>query len=420
VQYRAAAAGIARQVADRECGPDCVDQLAARAFRRPLDDGERTQLHAMLDRDGFALVVEAVLQAPQFLYRAELGPPDSSGTVTLTPHELAAELGFLFLDSIPDDALWASAESGALARPEILAAHIDRLLALDRVRAHLDDVVLDWLEVGRVVEVGKDTGVFPELTPDLRGSMYDETSKFVHDVLWKRDGSLRALLLSQARFSDAALRAHYGMTGLEPTETGTIGYVPATRAGVLMQGSLLTVLASEKRESIIQRGIYIHRHFLCTPELGRPPFSAIAEVAPLTGKMSESQFAYYRAADTFCSQCHHIVDPPGRALEAFDGIGRRRTMDEIGQPIDDSATLVVDGVPHAITGAMDLAYVLANSDQVARCVVDQMVHHALGRELEDAPTRVYLYSRFDDSDRDILEIFRALATSPAFVQRRAP
>lgn len=435
VQYRMAAEMVARQVAadptqlgcttgDDACARAKVGRFAARAFRRPLLADEDDALWAMfqLGRDpddaaGFALVVEAVLQAPDFVYRRELGgTPDASGVVELTPPELAAELGFLFYDSLPDDALRAAADDGTLAQPAVLADQVDRLLAEPRVRAHLDAAIGDWLELQRVLEVGKDRTLFPEFDDALRASMYRESALFVDDVLWHRGARLRELLVSRQSFADGRLAALYGYAGV----TGDV-HVPIThdarRAGLLGQAGMLAGLASEQRESIIQRGMYVHRHFLCTAELGRPPFSTIAELQSFTDKLSESQFSHYRMAHVYCSHCHLTVDPPGRTFEGFDGLGRARAVDELGVAVETWAHVDIGGELHDLNDARDLAYALAGSDAVARCVVDQLAHHAFGRVIDERD-RAELTASFDDADRDLVQAFRAIALSPAFRQRQ--
>ncbi len=447
-QYRVAAQAIGRELAARSGVPGCaasddaclrdvIATLVARAFRRPIVMGELDQLWQIfvLGRDGrhdargdaagLALVVEATLQAPDFVYRQELGELGElgsavAGTVEVTPHELASELAFLLLDSIPDPALWTAAQDGTLSDPRVLAAQVDRLLATPRVQAHLDDVVLDWLEVHRVLDTGKDAVLFPELDPPLRDSMFGETARFVHDVLWQRGGSLRELLTSRATFVDGRLAKHYGVVATGGAAFVPITQDPAKRAGILTQASILTSLATEQRASIIQRGVYIHRHLLCTPELGRPPFAAIVEVSNVTYELSESQFSHYRMAHGYCSGCHKTIDPPGRALSAYDGLGRWQAVDEIGVPVESFTRVTIDGVAHELDDAIGLASALADSDHVARCVVDQLAHHALGRALADAATRDYLHARFEDSDRDLVEVFRAIATSPAFRRRATP
>src|SRR5437899_14997 len=95
VQYRVVAQTIGHAIApsklgcaagDEPCARAAVHDFAARAFRRPVDADEDAALRAMYGDGGFALVVEAVLQAPSFVYRSELGgAPDGGGAVTLAP-----------------------------------------------------------------------------------------------------------------------------------------------------------------------------------------------------------------------------------------------------------------------------------------------------------------------------------------------
>ena len=435
---------------DDACARDQIAAFASRAFRRPLEDDELSALWQLYvsGRDdrlsqprpgpdsgpgpsqggartpatsaGFALVVEAVLQSPSFVYRTELGgipasaaPSDPASLVALTPYELAAELSFLLTDSIPDPALWAAASDGTLAHPDVLADHVERILSTDRAHAHLTDVILRWLGAYRVLDARKDATIFSALTPDLRRSMLTETRLFVDDVLWHRGGSLRELLTSSETFVDAPLAHHYGrstITSETHVRTTLRGY---QRGGILTHASILTALGTEQRESIIRRGMFVHEKLLCTPELGRPPFGAIAAQAHFTHAMSEAQFSYFRTAHVYCSGCHHDIDPPGRALHHYDGIGRYRDLDENDQPIESDGTLSIGGAPHTFHDAVELGHALADSDHVARCVVDQLVHHALGRAM-DPSLRRFLHRRFDDADRDLVEIFRALATSPQF------
>jgi len=394
VEYRMAAEQAARQATG--CADlDCSLKLAERAFRRPLQSDEIERLRGVFELGGFPLVVETVLQAPSFLYRTEL-------TGTLSQYELAAELAFFFYDSLPDDGLWAAAQSGKLANRDTLALEVDRLLGESRVQGHLVDVVLDWFEIHRVLDAPKDGELYPEFTTELRESMYAETQLFVRDLMWRRHGSLRELLTAQSTFADAQLAAHYG---------------GAQRAGILTQGSVLAALATPARESIILRGVFVHRNLLCTPELGRPPFSTIADLAGFTGKLSESQFAHYRAANTYCSTCHRIIDPPGRALEHYDSIGRWRDTDELGIAVEDDTTFEIDGHRVDVRGGIELGRALADSDQVARCAVQRLTEHAFGRKLDRANIDYVLF-KFEEADRELVQLFRAIALSPAFRERR--
>src|SRR3569623_1954691 len=108
---------------DDACLESFLAYLPPRAFRRPLTDSELGRLRTVYAAgartggltSGVQLVLEAVLQSPQFLYREELGAldavADGSGRVTLTPYEVASELSFLITGSMPDDQLFMAVGS---------------------------------------------------------------------------------------------------------------------------------------------------------------------------------------------------------------------------------------------------------------------------------------------------------------------
>lgn len=449
VQLRITAETVADQVASDPGVVGCEDgpaadacaieratRFAARAFRRPLAVDEAEALTSLYAQgrgadparaaspsgraSGLAAVVEAVLQAPSFVYRSELGEPGAGpGLRALTAHELAAELGWLLLDSVPDDELWAAAEDGSLLAPGVVAAHVERLLSGPRAQAHLTDVILRWLDVYSVLEVRKDPGRFPDATPALFASMLEETRLFVGDVLWRRGGSFQELLSSDETFVDTRLAALYGYRGATSERHTRVTLRGGQRGGVLTQGAVLATLATEQRESIIQRGMYVHRRLLCTEDLGRPPFDVIAAALGGTADFSERQLSDLRVEHEYCSGCHQHIDPPGRALHQFDGLGRLRAVDDVGEEVRSSGEIILDGARRSFGTAAQLGQLLARSEQVGRCVVDQLAHHALGRE-GDPALRGYLYRRFAAAGFDLVEVFRALATSPQFRLRADP
>ena len=94
-------------------------------------------------------------------------------------------------------------------------------------------------------------------------------------------------------------------------------------------------------------------------------------------------------------------------------MGRWRTVDEIGIPVESWARITIDGQPYDLDGAIALAHVLADSDRVALCVADQLTHHAFGRTL-DSIDLADLANGFIANDRDLVGLFRAIATSTAF------
>src|SRR6202142_1032087 len=130
--------------AQTACATSFVQTFAPKAFRRPLDPSEVANLlkvytqGAMQDyKTGIELMIEAVILSPSFVYRTELGPttltPDASGNypnTTLTPYEVASQLGFTLLGTLPDAALMTAAANGSLATTDGITTQINPRLAL--------------------------------------------------------------------------------------------------------------------------------------------------------------------------------------------------------------------------------------------------------------------------------------------------
>ena len=405
--------------ADAECARAFIDRFAARAFRRPLDGFDRGRLFELYQlgaEDGFAggieLVVEAVLASPDFLYRKELGfPGGDSAVVELTPHEIAAQLSFLFLDSIPDEPLWAAAVDGSLARPEVIAEQVDRLLEIPRVRRHVEEVVLTWLGLPRArLAISGVAG----LTPELRASMVAETEAFVADTLWRRDGSLETLLTSSRSFIDARLASHYGIEGVTSSELVAVDLDPDQRAGVLTHAGMLAMLGAGKRRSIVHRGLFVNRLLVCHPEPPPPAIELLEEAREKDGidDLEERELVDYRAAHPECAGCHQRIDPLGVALEHYDVLGRWRPEARA------SATITLGDRSIEVTGAVALARQLAESDAVAACVAEQFTQHAFGGSLLEAPLfHRFLLRRFFAADLDLVELLQAMAVSAALRKR---
>ena len=91
--------------------------MGRRAYRRPLTTAEAASYQKLFDTGpaqsgtlsafakGAAVVLEAMLQSPNFLYRTELGAVGAP----LSGYEMAAKLSLLLRNTTPDDALLEAA-----------------------------------------------------------------------------------------------------------------------------------------------------------------------------------------------------------------------------------------------------------------------------------------------------------------------
>src|SRR5665213_778618 len=105
-----------KTIGESSCARQITENLARRAFRRPVSDEDMKRLMPFYEAgrqnggtfdQGIEQVVAAVLVSPQFLYRALQGPkgaaPDTE--VTLTDLELASRLSFFLWNTGPDEEL---------------------------------------------------------------------------------------------------------------------------------------------------------------------------------------------------------------------------------------------------------------------------------------------------------------------------
>ncbi len=99
-------------------------------------------------------------------------------------------------------------------------------------------------------------------------------------------------------------------------------------------------------------------------------------------------------------------------------MGRWRPS-EFGELIDASGWLAgVEGEP-TFSNATELANILADSDEVRRCVATHWLRYALQRKeiAVDADTLAEINQKFEDTGYDIRELILAVALSPAFRSR---
>ncbi len=110
-----------------ECGKRFVREFGRKAFRRPLAPVEQQRYEALLAKEpdflkGAQLVVEAMLQSPNFLFWMNL-PSDPK----LKAWATASRLSYSVWDTMPDAELFAAAEQWrtghAGGRGEAGAAH---------------------------------------------------------------------------------------------------------------------------------------------------------------------------------------------------------------------------------------------------------------------------------------------------------
>ncbi len=440
-----AVAGMANLSAVLSCDPDAdgatacartfVEEFGRRAYRRPLTSEETAGLVGLYElaredgpfEDGIQLVMEAVLQSPQFLYHVEVGETDWSadldladGVVPLTQHEVATRLAFLLWGAPPDEPLLAAADDAALSTVEGLAAQAERMLSDARAANTIASFHRQVLGLEGLTTLDKDAGLFPEFTPELALAMQRETEMFADYVIREGDGRWATLLTADFTMANPALASLYGADAPSGNAHARVALDGAQRAGLLTHAGVLAVQAHPGQTSPVHRGKLIRENLLCEPP--PPPPAAVNDTLPEVDPdvPLREQMEQHRA-DPACAGCHRLMDPIGLGFEAYDPIGRFRTR--IGNvAVDDTGELVGTDVDGEFEGAVELAHILSESDDVRACVATQWLRYGLGRleSKEDGCSEQRIFERFSASDFNIRELMIAVAVSDSMRYLRVP
>jgi hypothetical protein len=418
-------------VGERECAMAFIDTFGLRAWRRPLTEGELAQLGAVYDAgaedEGFAgglsLVLEALLQSPHFLYRIEAGTPhaERDDLVELTPYEVASRLSYLVWRSMPDDALFDAAATGALSDPAQLTAQAERMLADPRAEAAIWSFVEQWLRVDEVLGVERDVRDYPDFDRQIQQLMYEETRQFTRAIL--QDPALNMVDFFTAPFTyvNGDLAEFYGIPGVTGRDFVRVDLDANRHRGVVTQGSLMTVTAKARMTSPVNRGVFVREHFLCTALPPPPPDVPVVPPDPDPSLSTREKFSEH-STNAACAGCHSMIDELGFTFEHYDPVGRWRDVEPGGHRVDASgsvnATWDMDG---PLSGAAELAQKLGESEQAQRCVVTQVFRFANGRGENpvDGCTLNAMYDAYVDSNYDLRALFTAVVADPSFRVRRA-
>lgn len=408
------------------CARAFLDRVVPPAWGRGPSEAEAARLLQVFrvghEHEGYAagigLVLQALLQAPQFVYLSELGGPPRDGRVTLTGPEIASQISFLLRGARPDAALLAAATAGELATHEGRERQARRLLGAPQVRQHLAGFLRAWLGVDRFVN--KDLAVVPIFVPTVRLALEKELVTFLDHVLATTGGRLDDLMLADYSFPSPLLAPIYGDDLLStPGEFTRVSWHPRRR-GLLSSASFLATHALISQTNPVERGLLIRSRLFCQ-EIPPPPPDVLAQTPIGPPALTTRQKYEAHTTEPRCRTCHQFMDPLGFGLEEFDLLGRYRTM-EGDQLIDARGAIVGTDVDGTFTGPAALADRLMKSAQFRRCFVKQLWRWGEGRAAGDADDAELdaLATAFERGDHRLDELLVAVVRKPTFITRRVP
>ena len=371
---------------------EVVASFARRAWRRPVTNEEVERLLTLFERahqrgDGFVssvrLPLRAVLVSPNFLFLAE-PEPEKPGVHRLGAFPLVTRLSYFLWSSMPDDELFALAQSGRIFDTNVYRAQIQRMLADPKAAALGERFALQWLdleELGR--EKRPDPTRFPEFDPALNNAMRSEVTTFFNHVI-RQDRSLLEVIDSDYTFVNARLAQIYGVKGVAGADMQLVKVSSRARGGVIGMAAVHASTSYPLRTSPVLRGRWIIESLLGEKVPMPPPdVPALEENPEKIGSLSLREQLEAHRTKAECATCHDRMDPLGFGLENFDVLGRWREQDR-GRPIDVQGKLPSGEIYEGAAGLKKI--LMERKDRVMRHLVRKMAGYAYGREL----------NRFDD------------------------
>ncbi|MDN5212904.1 DUF1592 domain-containing protein [Fulvivirgaceae bacterium BMA12] len=408
---------------------DVITPIASKAFRRFLKNEEKQKLTTLFSsiyqkKDGIsnpqrfnesiAETLKAILISPNFLYRIE-EESELSTPHPLSDFELASRLSYFLWSSIPDDELFLLAYQEKLHDTLVLEEQVKRMLRDPKAKRYAETFSSQWLTVDKL-KLPKplaDPEKFPEFTPSLRKSMYNEVVTYFYHVLTERRNFLE-LIDSDYTFLNQELAEHYGISSVKGDTMRKVLLDDHARGGVLGMGGVLTVTSLPTRTSPVLRGKWVLEEIL-----GKPP----PPPPPDAGELPEDEAAHQdlglralleiHRSKPACQSCHEKMDPLGLGLENFDAIGRWRKS--YGHVLIDASGKLTNG--KTFNGPADLKIILREEKEAfARNIAVKMLSYALGRSVlfTDEPALRALESCLLENDFHTEKFIIALVKSYPF------
>lgn len=404
-----------------------LQRFLPRAFRREVTP-EECERYVVLARralehgDSFAqamnLTLQAVLVSPHFLFRVEGGRRREAGVEMLDDYALASRLSYFLWSSMPDEELFRLASQNSLHEPEVLHAQTLRLLNDGRSDALAANFAGQWLGLRRLAtkDVRPDAVQFPDFNDELRREMWKETELFFRSVM-RSNRSVSELLSGRYSFLTERLARHYGIAGVKGPEFRRVDFQREPRAGVLTQGSILTLTSHPGRTSPVKRGEWVLTNLLGdAPPEPPPSVPTLEQTQSANPTLTLRQQMERHRADSSCATCHKVMDAIGFGLENFDPVGRWRDR-EGKQAIDARGTLPTG---EAFDGPIELISILTQrKTEFGRCLTEKMLTYALGRGVEwfDKCAVDEIVARLEKDDR-FATLIAGIVQSPPFQLRR--
>jgi hypothetical protein len=156
-----------------------------------------------------------------------------------------------------------------------------------------------------------------------------------------------------------------------------------------------------------------------TPPPAPPPNVPALDDNTVSAALPVRERLKQHRANAACAGCHALIDPAGFALEGYDAVGRRRSLEE-GQPVDVSGGLP-DGSAFADVVGLEDA-LLKRPEVFVGTLSEKLFTFALGRGVEwyDGPAIRDVVRKARAADYHFAALVEAIVESPPFRMRTTP
>ena len=327
--------------------------------------------------------------------------------------DVANDLADILWNDVPDSELLRAANAGELATRSGTRAQVERMLADPRAASGTADFWSRYLGIDRLDEVLLDTNQFPSFGAALTDEARRSTLDTIHQHTLIDGDDTREIFTTRDVVVGPETGPIVGFPQVSAYPEGRTWGVNDGRAGVLTHPSFMLAFADDAAPRISARGTQIRR-MMCE-SVPAPP----DEVSPepgntVIGSARDKLVAATSPAE--CAACHAIIDQPSFPLEAFDQVGRSRTMDN-GFPVDPSGELDQVG----LAGPVELGQAMRDDPRTSDCLTRKWMRFLESGDLrqpvsnEDTLAPV-LHGIWESGGYRLGDLIIAILLSDAFLQ----
>lgn len=367
-----------------------ISTLGRRAYRRPLTSAEQAKYLTLYNSGstlsgsrsalakGASLVIRALLQSPNFLFRTELGAVGQP----LSGFEMASKLSLWLNNTTPDDKLLDTAAGATLSTADGAVSAAKTMLESDAAKKIMRSFHGQFLHLDLFSSITKDMvqGFNQAIAPELT-----ESSFLFFDKIFSKGLGVKDIFLSTSGFVGPNMAAVYG-DGVTAPASGYSEQPLANRVGFFTQLPYLMYWARNGEPDSIHRGVTLNIDVLCAT-LGPPAIVLPTLPAKQAGQTNRDVVDLTTSG---CGQaCHNaMINPIGFAFEHYDGMGRYRTTEKditgADLQIDSSGTYTFTDGTKTYKDATELMQAIANGEQAHACYAKKIASYGLQRDVVEA------------------------------------